>query len=109
MWVVATALNKESGYLCHCRNLCRTALEGGRECRENGYSCWLFGRFGVESSYYQYDIKSCLEDSILSKLNIPIIYDADFSHKEPCIPLINGSIAKVEVKNGKGKINFTLE
>lgn len=47
MWVVATALNKESGYLCHCRNLCRTALEGGRECRENGYSCWLFGRFGV--------------------------------------------------------------
>ena len=69
----------------------------------------IFGRFGVESSYYQYDIKSCLEDSILSKLNIPIIYDADFSHKDPCIPLINGSIAKVEVKNGKGKINFTLE
>ena len=22
-------------------------MEGGRECRENGYSCWLFGRFGV--------------------------------------------------------------
>jgi len=47
MWVVATALNKESGYLCHCRNLCRIALEGSGECREKGYSCWLFGRFGV--------------------------------------------------------------
>ena len=48
-WVGATALNKESGYLCSCRTLSlhRTALEGGRECRENGYSCWLFSRFGV--------------------------------------------------------------
>jgi len=69
----------------------------------------LFGRFGVEKSYFEYDTKSCLEDSILKELNIPIIYDADISHKAPCIPIINGSIAHVKCRNGKGKIEFSLK
>lgn len=69
----------------------------------------LFGRFGVETTTYQYDVKTCLEDSVLKELNIPIIYDADFSHKDPCIPIINGSIAKLKVKDGKGTISFKLE
>lgn len=69
----------------------------------------VFGRFGIETTTYQYDVKTCLEDSVLSDLNIPIIYDADFSHKDPCIPIINGSIAKLKVKDGKGTISFKLE
>ena len=69
----------------------------------------IFGRFGVEKTCYQYDVKTCLEDSILSKLNIPIVYNADFSHIDPCIPIINGSIATIEVEKGKGKISFSLE
>lgn len=70
--------------------------------------CVIFGRFGVDTTYFDYDIKSCLQDSALSKLNIPIIYDADISHKSPCLTIINGSIASIEVKNGKGKITFEL-
>ena len=69
----------------------------------------IFGRFGVESSYIGYDVKSCLEDSILSKLNIPIIYDADVSHKGPTLPIINGSVAHVYCKNKKGKISYELK
>lgn len=69
----------------------------------------IFGRFGLERSCLEYDIKSCLEDSILKELNIPIIYDADISHKAPSIPIINGSIAEVECKDGKGTIIFHLE
>ena len=68
----------------------------------------IFGRFGVNTTYFDYDVKTCLEDSILPSLNIPIIYDADFSHKAPCLTVINGSIATVNVKNGKGKISFKL-
>ena len=69
----------------------------------------VFGRFGEEITTYEYDVKSCLEDSILSKLNIPIIYDADISHKDPCLTIINGSIANVNVKDGKAKISFELK
>lgn len=69
----------------------------------------IFGRFGVLSSYIGYDTKDCLEDSVLSKLNIPIIYDADISHKAPSLTIINGSIATVNVSDGKGSISFELK
>ena len=69
----------------------------------------IFGRFGVEMSYFDYDVKNCLKDSVLGDLNIPIIYDADISHKGPTLTVINGSIAHVECSNGKGKIDFRLE
>ena len=68
----------------------------------------IFGRFGVEKSYYDYDVASCLMDSVISKLNIPIIYNADISHKKPSMTIINGSIANIRVKDGKGKIDFML-
>lgn len=72
--------------------------------------CVIFGRFGADiPSYYGYDTKSCLEDSVLKKLNIPVIYDADISHKNPCMTIINGAIASVFLKDGKGKITFELK
>ena len=69
----------------------------------------IFGRFGVNNSYFDYDVKTSLEDSILEDLNIPIIYDADLSHKAPCMPIINGAIATINVEDGKGKIKFELK
>lgn len=69
----------------------------------------IFGRFGVSNTYYDYDTKTCLKDSVLNDLNIPIIYDADISHKRPNLTIINGAIADIEVKNGKGKISFELK
>lgn len=68
----------------------------------------IFGRFGVETTCYEYDTESCLKDSVLSKLNIPIIYDADISHKSPCLTIINGSIADINVIDGKATISFEL-
>lgn len=68
----------------------------------------IFGRFGILSSSLDYDTKTCLEDSVLSKLDIPIIYDADISHKAPCLTIINGSIATIHVSDGKGSISFEL-
>lgn len=69
----------------------------------------IFGRFGLEKSYFDYYVKTCLQDSILNELNIPIIYDADISHKGPSLTIINGSMAHVECDDGKGKIEFRLE
>ena len=69
----------------------------------------IFGRFGINTTCYDYDVKSCLQESILSKLNIPIIYDADISHKGPCLTIINGSIATINVQDGKGNIKYDLK
>jgi len=69
----------------------------------------IFGRFGINITSLEYDIKTCLEDSILNELKIPIIYDADISHKSPCLPILNGSIATINCDKGKGKIKFSLE
>lgn len=69
----------------------------------------IFGRFGEIITNCDYDTKTCLEDSILSKLNIPIIYDADVSHKSPSLTIINGSIAHVTCKDKKGTISFKLD
>ena len=70
--------------------------------------CVIFGRFGNPVSYAGYDVKTCLKDSILNDLNIPVIYDADISHKSQSSPILNGSIANVECSNKKGKISFKM-
>lgn len=45
----------------------------------------------------------------LSKFNVPIIMDMDFGHVSPRMPIINGAIANVIVKNGKGEIKYILK
>ena len=68
----------------------------------------IFGRNGVQQSFLGYTMEQALKDSSLAKLNVPIIYDADISHKGPCMTIINGAIATVESKDGKGSISFKL-
>lgn len=69
----------------------------------------IFGRFGIELTNMDYDVKTCLEDSVLSNLNIPVIYDADVSHKGPSLPIVNGSIAHIDYSKGKCKLFYTLD
>ncbi len=69
----------------------------------------IFGRFGNDFSCCGYTVGECLKDSALSRLDIPIIYDADISHKAPSLSIINGSIATVECEAGKGKMSFELK
>ncbi len=73
--------------------------------------CIIFGRNGVEKNYYEeyQEMKKCLQDSVISRLEIPVIYDADISHKGPSMTIINGAIANVQCNNGKGKIAFELK
>lgn len=69
----------------------------------------IFGRNGQEVSYNYETMEEALKDSVLSKLNVPIIYDADISHKGPSMTIINGAIATVCCKDGKGSIKFELK
>lgn len=69
----------------------------------------IFGRFGVETSYMGYDVKKCLEDSVLGELKIPVIFDADISHKAQSLPILIGSIATVSCIKNKGTISFEMK
>lgn len=68
----------------------------------------IFGRNGNNNSLLGYTFEEALMDSVISKLNIPIIYDADVSHKGPNLTIINGAIATVCCENGQGNIKFDL-
>lgn len=42
----------------------------------------------------------------LSSFNVPIIMNADIGHKGPQFVMINGARARVEAKNGRGRVTF---
>lgn len=44
--------------------------------------------------------------AVLGELNVPIILDTDIGHKPPQFAMINGAIAKIKSKAGKGSIIF---
>lgn len=69
----------------------------------------IFGRNGQEISYCYDTMEDAIKDSVLSKLNVPIIFDADISHKGPSMTIINGAIAIINCKDGKGNIKFELK
>ena len=69
----------------------------------------VFGRCGNDNSYLDYTMEQAIQDSVVSNLNIPIIYDADISHKGPSMTIINGAIATICSRNGKGSIEFELK
>lgn len=74
-----------------------------------GAKAVIFGRNGNDKeSYLGYTMETALKDSIIAQKDIPIIYDADVSHKGPCMTIINGAIATIFSENGKGNIQFKL-
>lgn len=69
---------------------------------------FIIGRNGNDIEPLGYTFKQALIDT-LQEFNVPVIYDADISHKGPCIPILNGSIAHVSYIDNKGIIKFELK
>lgn len=68
----------------------------------------IFGRSGVESSYYDISFESALTKS-LADLAVPVLWNLDFGHISPRMTIINGAIAQINYKEGKGSISFILK
>ena len=66
----------------------------------------VVGRVAVPRCFY----KDFSYQDALKKIfpNIPLIFNADIGHVPPNMTIINGSIAKVTCKEGKGAISQTL-
>lgn len=79
---------------------------------DNGYfkysKCILFSKTYKDTSHYKYSYESAIKYA-LSSLKIPIVIDCDFGHISPRMTIINGSIAKLKVKDSKCKIKFELK
>lgn len=68
----------------------------------------MFGR----PLFYNTFSNTSYEEAVLyglGDLGIPIIFDCDFGHKPPRLPIINGAVATVECENGEGRIMYHFE
>lgn len=63
----------------------------------------LFGRSPANDTVGNYTIEDVYQD-LYEELQLPIIYDIDCGHVPPQITFVNGAYAKVEVREGKGKV-----
>lgn len=80
--------------------------------REAGWfkytKCILFSRIIKEESFYGIKYEDAIK-RVLEKLQIQVAINCDLGHVSPRITIINGSIANVKIKEGKGEIFFELK
>ena len=75
--------------------------------KESGYfkytSGFIFGKPAICENEYNISYEETLKDA-LGDLHVPVIYNADIGHVPPQLAIINGSIAEIISKDGKGII-----
>lgn len=68
-------------------------------------NAFLIGRTRANEPIGEFTYEDVLH-SIFDDMNVKVIYDVDFGHVQPQWTMINGSFAKFEYKDGKGKIEI---
>lgn len=66
---------------------------------------FIFGRPCMFESFTDITYEEAVLTS-LDMLNVPIILEADIGHKAPQFTMINGALAKIKYKKGKGSIIY---
>ncbi len=66
---------------------------------------FVFGRPLMYQSWIGQEYQQAVM-SILSDLNVPVIFDADVGHKGPQFPVIMGAKADIVSENGKGRLKY---
>ena len=99
-------------YLENCEKTSEDIIRTLWRFKDNGWfqntNGIIFGRSALEESYYGISFKEAAT-RVLGDLNIPIIFNADIGHVSPRMTIINGAIANVISKDGKGQITFELK
>ena len=76
------------------------------------YSGYFQGAVGILFGRVMFDHDAEDESylSLLSKcFDIPIVWNCDIGHVKPCMTLINGALAQVDVSDGVGTIDMRLD
>ena len=68
----------------------------------------IFGRSLFIREDYNISFNETVKE-VLSKLDIPIIYDADIGHVSPQMAIVNGAMLEIESENGTGLVKTYLK
>ena len=105
---------KDDGVIWYLEACDLNVLEQSRSLwllKQNGWfknvKAFLIGRPRISETLMDIDCKEAVI-SQLKEFNVPIIMDIDVGHVAPAMPILNGSMAKVSVKKGKGNVEFLL-
>lgn len=69
---------------------------------------FVFGRPTFFTPMYEISYEEAVL-SVLEELNVPIILEADIGHKPPQMTIINGALATIHSKAGKGSLEIELK
>lgn len=99
-------------YLENCELSSESLIRGLLQLREAGWfdraKGFIFGRTLTRKSFYDIPYEEALF-TILGKLGVPIIVEADFGHLPPQMTIINGSYAKIKLENGEGEMRLEFK
>ena len=71
-------------------------------------NAFLIGRTKANTPIGDFTYENVLH-SVFDDMNVKVIYDVDFGHVQPQWTIVNGSYAKFEYKDGKGRISTILK
>jgi muramoyltetrapeptide carboxypeptidase LdcA involved in peptidoglycan recycling len=104
---------KDDGFIWYFDNFSMCAESFYRTLLQMKYAGWLddakailVGRVLFPSSETGMSYEEALQ---LAFPDLPVIYEMDIGHTEPSFTMINGAIANVSYRNGKGKVSFELK
>ena len=104
---------KEDGIIWYFDNFALSVEDFYLTLLQFKYAGWFENTKGVivgRVKYPQGFTGLTYQDALKKALNdIPIVFNADIGHVVPKMTIVNGSIASVNVKDGKGKIKLEME
>jgi muramoyltetrapeptide carboxypeptidase LdcA involved in peptidoglycan recycling len=71
-------------------------------------NAFLIGRTRANNAIGEFSYEDVLH-KVFDDMNVKVIYDVDFGHVQPQWAMVNGSYAKFEYKDGKGKMETYLK
>lgn len=106
---------KESGIIWYLESFAldsESVTRGLWQLKEAGWFQYVKGFIFGRPTFFDHEYYISYEDAVLSvldELNVPIILDADIGHKAPQMTIINGGMANINSKEGKGCITFSIK
>ena len=94
VWFMETYLSNSEGI----REDLLSMKEAGWFEHVNGF---VFGR----PLFFEGDYREAVL-SVIGKMGVPTVFDADVGHKGPRMTFINGALAELTVKDGRGKMRY---
>lgn len=106
--------HKEEGIIWYLESFAlnsESITRGLWQLKEAGWFQYTKGFIFGRPMFYDNEYEISYEESVLTildELKVAVVFDADIGHKAPQMTIINGGLANIISKEGKGSITFQL-